>query len=846
MNRYCFFFCILLLIFSFNVRISAMASPSLSDDLSKFETLIDLARKTVQTDSELALEYAAQALALGEEKQDQKMITQAFLTFASVHYDAQNFTKSIEYGKTCESFFEKNNDVESLAGLYNLLSSAYFYIGNAEMSGIYSDKCIELAEKHQILNVLVRQYYNRSAIAFYRDDYSYSMDFAFKALEIVKKINHPVYMAYCYDLLGNLSNKMAKYREAIQYYELSRKIYLTENDQKSIGQSYYNTAGVYLNLKQLDSVRLCYYQALDYYRKAESAEGLVIAYTGLANYYMSVEKLDSAQTLIGKGLKAALLSESQKDLSASYNTAGSISFQQGNYQKALEYYRKALFLAHQIGDREAESNAEQNLGRNFAATGGFDSAYYFLSHSIAIKDSINQLDEVQKRAFAFAEHIMKEKHEKEKETELLKRRLLLIIEGLCIMVIAILSMFIRYMYVRQRNIKSINAELNKYKADLELALQGKTRELILSEQQILNLSKNLPNGAIFRFSFENELDGKILFVSSGWEDLTGQSIEAIKDSLLFFKNGLHPDDSHELLEALTHAIRNHTILDMMFRFYKNSTELRWFHVRAMAITGNDGLTYLDGYLVDETQQKHFEQDLVTAKNKAEEADKLKSAFLANMSHEIRTPMNAIVGFSSLLSNEQLPPTRQASYLELVQENCQKLLHLIDNIVDVSKIEAGQLNLRKETFPLSKIMTTVKDLFEPIIDTGYPLVKLWIDEDLLNSPLTVHVDFLRLRQIFVNLIENALKFTEKGFVRCGYTPDREDVVHLYIMDTGSGISQENKDIIFQNFRKVDQYSDGTGLGLSIVKKILLQMGGDIWVESEPGIGSTFHFTLPIAK
>ena len=97
---------------------------------------------------------------------------------------------------------------------------------------------------------------------------------------------------------------------------------------------------------------------------------------------------------------------------------------------------------------------------------------------------------------------------------------------------------------------------------------------------------------------------------------------------------------------------------------------------------------------------------------------------------------------------------------------------------------------------------------------------------------------------MNLIENALKFTEKGFIRCGYLLDRPDAAHFYVMDTGSGISQENKEIIFQNFRQIDQYSDGTGLGLSIVKKLLLQMGGDIWVESELGVGSTFHFTIPV--
>ena len=853
MNRFCFVFYILLLVSLFDGRNITFASSkqrnSQPDNHSRFETLIELARKTNLTNHELAIDYAEQALTIGKEKQDQKMIAQAYVMLAIISYDAHNFTKTIEYTHPCIPIFEKFNDVKGLADLYNRLSSACFYIGNTEMSDIYSDKCIELAEKHQFLDILNKQYYNRGAIAFYRNDYSYSMEFAFKALNIAKKIEHPVYTAYCYDLLGNLSLETENFQKAIHYYKLSRMIYLEEGDKKlieQIGQGYYNTAQVYVQLNQMDSVHLYYNKALNCYREAKSSEGLMIAYTGLANYYRWKGEIDSAQMSIEEGLKVAMLSESKKDLPASYNTAGDISFQQGHHQKASDYYREALLWALQIGNREAEATAKFNLGRNFAATQHFDSAHHYLSQSFAIKDSMDRFSEVQKRSYAFAEHLVKEQYEKEMESEQLKRQLWLAIVGLCILVIALLSIFIRYMFVRQKKIKSINAELNTYKSELEYALKSKTLELALREQQVMNLSNNLPNGAIFRFSFENTNEGKMLFISSGWEDLTGQSIETVEDSVCFFRNGIHPEDSHKLLKALAFAINSHTILDMLYRFYRDGTELRWFHVRAMAIAGDDALTYLDGYLVDETQQKQFEQDLIASRNRAEESDKLKSAFLANMSHEVRTPMNAIVGFSTLLSSTQLTHTRQASYLELVQENCQRLLQLIDAIVDVAKIEAGQLNLRMETFPLSKLMTDISEYFEPFINVKHSFVELWIDEDLLHSSLTVNTDFLRLRQIFVNLIENALKFTEKGFIRCAYLLDRPGAIHFYVMDTGSGISQKNTDVIFQTFRKVDQFSGGTGLGLSIVKKLLLQMGGDIWVESEPDVGSTFHFTIPLTE
>ena len=343
-----------------------------------------------------------------------------------------------------------------------------------------------------------------------------------------------------------------------------------------------------------------------------TASGLAIAYTGIAAYYQLEGKLDSAQIYIGKGLKAALLSESTKDLFQSYNIAGNISFQQGDYPKAMEYHNKALLWAIQNGNRDMESVVKLNISKNYAATGRFDSAYHYLSQSYALKDSIHRLDEVQKRAYAFAEHSVKEQLAKEMAAERLQRRLWFVIMGLCIAVIFILSVFSRSMFVRQKKIKSINAELNRYKSELEHTLQGKTRELVQSERQILNLSNNLPNGAIFRLAFENEREGKTLFVSSGWEELTGQSLEDAQKSVFFFQSRIHPDDSRELLKALAQAINNHTVLDATYRFYKNNAEMRWFHVRAAAIAGDDGLTYLDGYQVDETEQKYFEQELVFA------------------------------------------------------------------------------------------------------------------------------------------------------------------------------------------------------------------------------------------
>ena len=178
-KRFCFIFCMLMLVLLFDGRNMAIASSNQTkdrqDDPSRFENLIDLAEKTSITNPEQALEYAEEALSIGDRIQDRKMIARAQMMLASVNFDAQNYSKSIEYCKLCAPFFERSNDVASLAALYNIFSISYFYLGNVEMSDMYSDKSIDLAEKHRILDVLFKQYYNRGAFSFYRGDHFSSM-----------------------------------------------------------------------------------------------------------------------------------------------------------------------------------------------------------------------------------------------------------------------------------------------------------------------------------------------------------------------------------------------------------------------------------------------------------------------------------------------------------------------------------------------------------------------------------------------------------------------------------------------------------------------------------------------
>ncbi len=240
------------------------------------------------------------------------------------------------------------------------------------------------------------------------------------------------------------------------------------------------------------------------------------------------------------------------------------------------------------------------------------------------------------------------------------------------------------------------------------------------------------------------------------------------------------------------------------------------------------------------------EELQEAKERAEEADRLKSAFLANMSHEIRTPMNAIMGFSTLLAKANISNEKQKHYASIIKGRSNDLLKIIDDILDISKIEANQLVLQESSH-------SIKTLLDEVLD--YALSKLEIDNNpklsvsLVNQVVdkdNFNVDSGRLKQVLYNLLENAFKFTFTGEIEIGCKPGKNDNLLFYVKDTGIGIPLEKQVTIFDRFTQahdIAQHNNtGTGLGLAISKGIVELMGGQIWVESQEGEGSTFYFTI----
>ena len=238
------------------------------------------------------------------------------------------------------------------------------------------------------------------------------------------------------------------------------------------------------------------------------------------------------------------------------------------------------------------------------------------------------------------------------------------------------------------------------------------------------------------------------------------------------------------------------------------------------------------------------EELAVAKEQAEVADNLKSAFLATMSHELRTPLNSIIGFTGIILRERVGPLNdeQKKQLNMVRRSSQHLLALINDVLDISKIEAGQLQVVQEDIDLRQIIEKVVQSTRPLADSK----GLELGFEISPEIKTITGDARRVEQILLNLLSNAIKFTEKGSVRIVCESDECNVI-VKVIDTGIGIKDEDMETIFKSFRQIDsgisRKYEGTGLGLSISKKLVELMGGKIWVTSVWGSGSTFGFSLP---
>ncbi len=389
----------------------------------------------------------------------------------------------------------------------------------------------------------------------------------------------------------------------------------------------------------------------------------------------------------------------------------------------------------------------------------------------------------------------------------------------------------------------VSESINVSKKQKEQNLQLKTinRKLLESETRYRMLAENIPLVTYLR---KNDENWTLLYLSERIESLTGYPLDLFISGIISFPTLFHPEDTNTIYLELEEALRKKTPFLLTYRLRHKTGHWKWMEEHGVAFNDSNGELVVEGTIQDISERLKTELQLKEAIAKAKQSDELKTAFLQNMSHEIRTPMNGIVGFSEMLTQPDITEDKKEYFIKLIGHSSNQLLNIVNDILDISRIETGQVDFHEMEVDLQNFCSALYDMYS--FHAREKRLDFEVKQEIHNQFRYAVFDKQKIEQIFNNLISNALKFTDSGKIEVGCKTEAKKIT-FYVSDTGIGINPLQHQQIFERFSKVEttqnrKYS-GTGLGLAICKGIIEQMGGEIWVESETGKGASFFFWLP---
>ncbi|MDY0279803.1 MAG: tetratricopeptide repeat protein [Salinivirgaceae bacterium] len=377
----------------------------------------------------------------------------------------------------------------------------------------------------------------------------------------------------------------------------------------------------------------------------------------------------------------------------------------------------------------------------------------------------------------------------------------------------------------------------------DITTQVKAKETLkISETQFRELSDSLPE-----MICEIDTDGFLKYANKITFDKLGYDIDVLYHKFHVLNLFAKKDQPQLIRMHFTLQANVESEIQQDITIVTQRGEELEAIIKVNNVIKEDKIVGFRGIIIDITERKRQETELRIAKEKAEEADHLKSSFLTNMSHEIRTPMNGILGFSELLRDEDLNEEQKENYLDIIIKSSNQLLQIIDDVVNVSRIEAGEVDIINRQIDLKRFFNELLIFFRGFIASQAENINIEVHYMVPDENSLILVDHYRLQQILNNLINNAIKFTKEGDIELGCYLSRNNMLKFFVKDSGIGIAPKDHKIIFDRFIQMDETHSkrhgGTGLGLTISKALVELMGGKIWVESEVNKGATFYFTIP---
>ncbi|MBG0781022.1 MAG: response regulator [Bacteroidales bacterium] len=656
---------------------------------------------------------------------------------------------------------------------------------------------------------------NIGHVYFFYEDYEQAIKYHIDALVIKEFLNDEPQIAYSQNALGMVFLEMGNYARALDFFIAALNIQEKYDLPAEIANTKANLAKVMFKLKRYDDAMRYLKEVESVYIQAKANYGLSQVYNQMADYLVEQKKFHEALEYLNK---AQTLAEKTNDITVllfNYTLRQKIAHAQQDYKAAYDY----LMIANELRDSLMNERRHHEMSE------------------IRIRYETQRLDD---------------------ENEILRLQLSqqslrtrYIVFSL-IAVLSILIIFVLITIVRRNQRKSRLLEITNL--ELEKRVQERTKELKKqvdaldhtlhslkqSEEKFRKISDTSPLGIAV-----TNPQGNIVFINQTLPEILGLKSQNLTDGSWFRYILLEDRNKMDILWQNAHRAKE-GVFEADFRL-RLDQEIRFIHFKAATMFLEDEFAGIVSVFENVTQRKSFEIELVEAKNKAEDSDRLKSAFLANMSHEIRTPMNAILGFSDLLSTDEYSPEEKIEFIEMIKSSGRLLLNLINDIIDISKIEAGELKIQPSEFKLLDLLEEMLQGFRQQMDrNGKSHVKLLLTHQQELKTALITTDRLRLQQIITNLLSNAMKFTAEGEIEFGALAINNSY-EFFVKDTGIGIPEHKLEVVFERFRQADdshtRLFGGTGLGLAITKHLIELLNGKIWVESQEGKGSAFYFTLP---
>lgn len=782
-------------------------------------------------------------------------------------FHTKSVEKSLDFSKKALQKAKQTDNDSLLAQCYKTLGVANFYAGNSHASIPLYDTAMfyfqQLGNTHEIGNV-----YNNLGIAYSGvENFNHAIEMYLLSLKITEKEADTVSLGRLYNNLGTLYYSLHNQYEALRYFKKSFEFSSIRNDSIGMMSSKNNIGLVELNLQVYDSALLTFRQSVAIGKRNNDIGGTANSLHNIGSIFHSKAVIDSALFYYKKADELYKIAGMR--IGKNYIGIGNCYQDMGDYARAIKAFDEALKIGFNTNDRLLRLDAYHQLFQIQKERGNKDAALSAVTKYHALFDSIKILFDssavkniqarfeidIKRRELSRLQELQKTQVEKlsEQQEKLKFQRMLsyasMIFLALVLAFVYFLTTLLKKNKASQALLRNQNNELEKARS----ALSSSHESLIEQEELLLMLINSTPDIICFK-------DGESRWLKANEAILTLFNLTGIDyimktDSDLSVYSPEHKS-AHEscmISDEICWQKGEINRSDEEFAAGKGKTKI--YDVYKIPLFNADGSR--KGIIVwgrDVTDRKQAEKKLERALEKAEESDRLKTAFLSNMSHEIRTPLNAIIGFSDLLGDDDITKDEKSNFIKIIHQNGEALLSLIGNIISLARIEAGETDINLQATNLNALFQEVNASYTPILKQRNKTHLKW-DMKLPDHEVTAPTDKLKLSQIIINLLDNAIKFTEAGSIAFGFKPGlnaegKIESVNIFVHDTGIGIADDQQRNIFNRFTKLNEHGkkiySGTGLGLSIVKQYVQLMGGSIRLQSKPEQGSAFSIILPLFK